>query len=653
VCRTYGSGVFSSFNQSLFHLRSSCPVTLTHFSHAGAEAHIVIQRGARGLMERVEIIVNKITTLVHNSTLTVDGISVSLPYDHTYQHVFNYGIYTRLQSKVLPLSVTWYSVPSGVSSVWVQMDQGLFEGMTGLCGHQNSSETMQQLISSSVFSDGQCLTQDTTTPQSISNVCRDVLSHAYECLGTKYKTFLDLCSKNFNGPWHQEANCSFFREVSNLCASSSTFRTLWRSKSKCAPPVCPGDLHFVEMGSAFPPTCSNPKNSSTELTSTCLPPGGMVLNDRDGGYKSITVDKCPCVHAKMTYAPGQQRKTNTCVKTKWICSANTCPAQCIIEGQFITTFDGKHFSLMDRCTYVAARGQNWTLNIQYSTHSVSIEKVYLNIDQEKYTFSANSAQLNNIEIGDLSHTESTTIIWQSSMFVQVQTSFGLKMQVQVSPEVQIYLNLPPSEETKGLCGVFNNDTNDDFTTFSGIIESSVQLFALSWSMGTCSTITGCISTDNEMFAEQKCDQLMDPEGLFAACHDYVPVLSYVEACVKRTCQCAGTLQDCLCVSFGNYAKACAAQGITIADWRTETNCIPSCMGNLKFSYSALACNHTCRSLSGPGPFCEVQDEPVEGCGCPSGTHLSFQGTCIPRTLCSCYHPAGITPPGQVLIGGRM
>lgn len=48
----------------------------------------------------------------------------------------------------------------------------------------------------------------------------------------------------------------------------------------------------------------------------------------------------------------------------------------------------------------------------------------------------------------------------------------------------------------GLCGTFNNDTSDDFTTFSGIIESSVQLFAQSWSMGSCTPITGCINTDN-------------------------------------------------------------------------------------------------------------------------------------------------------------
>ncbi|XP_056311152.1 mucin-2-like [Danio aesculapii] len=654
VCRTYSSGVFSSFNGTLFHLKSSCAVTLTHFTHAGADCHVIVQRGTTGLMDRVEIIVNKITTLVHNNTVTVDGSRISLPYDHTYQHVFRYGIYTRLQSKVLPLSVTWYSVSDGVSSVWVQLNQGLVEGMSGLCGHQNSSETMQQLISSSVLPDGQCLTQDSVVQT--NTVCSGALSHAYECLGAKYKTYLSLCYKSMNGLWHHEVNCSFFKEVSLMCGSSSPFWSTWRSKTNCSMPLCPGDLRYVEMGPAFPPTCSNPQNSTTDITSTCLPAEGKVLNDHIKGYNTINVEECPCVHGKMTYAPRQERRTKcqscTCIKGKWACSANTCPVKCIIEGQFITTFDGKQYSVPDRCTYVAARGLNWTLNVQYSAQSVVIEQAYLNINQDKYTFSANSIQLNNIDVSDLSQTESTIVFWQSSMFVQVYTLFGLKMQVQVSPEIQIYLNLPATENTKGLCGTYNNDTNDDFTTFSGIIESSVQLFTQSWSIGSCTPITGCINTNNELFAEQGCDQLRDPEGVFAECHDYVPVAPFVEACVKRTCQCSRALQDCLCVSFGNYAKACVAQGIMVKDWRSGTNCVPPCIGNLMFAYATMACNHTCRSLSAPDPTCAVLDDPVEGCGCTSDSHLDNQQTCSPKTLCSCYHPGGVAPPGPVVIGGR-
>lgn len=46
--------------------------------------------------------------------------SVSLPYDHTYQHIFHYGIYTKLRSSLLPLSVTWHNVPGGIDTLWVR-----------------------------------------------------------------------------------------------------------------------------------------------------------------------------------------------------------------------------------------------------------------------------------------------------------------------------------------------------------------------------------------------------------------------------------------------------------------------------------------------------------------------------------------------------
>ena len=42
-----------------------------------------------------------------------------------------------------------------------------------------------------------------------------------------------------------------------------------------------------------------------------------------------------------------------CDSGKWRCSENICPARCIIEGQHVTTFDGKEYVLPGKCTYVA------------------------------------------------------------------------------------------------------------------------------------------------------------------------------------------------------------------------------------------------------------------------------------------------------------
>ncbi|KAL7882830.1 hypothetical protein SRHO_G00004880 [Serrasalmus rhombeus] len=429
VCKTYGSGVIQSFSKTLFYLKSTCPVTLTRFTLLGVNCDVTVQRGSTGLMTRVEILVNKVTTVLQDGRVTVEGNSISLPFEHTYQHVYQYGVYIKLRSKVLPFSITWRNHSEGVSSLWMQLDNPLVDGMTGMCGLKNS---------------------------------------------------------------------------------------------------------------------------------------GTVLNDRAEGYHCVTVKDCPCVYGGKTYPPGAQRNSKcqscVCVQGKWTCSANVCPPTCNIEGQFVTTFDGKQYSVPGKCTYVAARGFKWKVAVKFSDTDASIAEMYLEVYQEKYTFSSHSVKLGQDEITDLSQTE--------------------------------------------------------------------------------------------IFAEEKCSLLRNTSSVFARCHDYVPVSMFFDACVHRTCQCTSGLKDCLCVALSNYVKACASQGINIGDWRAETDCNIVCNGNLRFSYNMQACNQTCRSLTGRDPTCEVQVDPVEGCGCMPGTHLNTPQECSPSTLCMCHYQGGSTRPGPVTIDGR-
>lgn len=77
-----------------------------------------------------------------------------------------------------------------------------------------------------------------------------------------------------------------------------------------------------------------------------------------------------------------------------------------------------------------------------------------------------------------------------------------------------------------------------------------------------------------------------------------------------------------------------------------------CENNQEFSYNIRACNHTCRSLSGSDPRCGLDDMPVDGCGCPEGTHLNLEATCTPKADCFCNYYGGTTSPGPVVIDGR-
>uniref|UniRef100_A0A669BBI9 VWFD domain-containing protein n=1 Tax=Oreochromis niloticus TaxID=8128 RepID=A0A669BBI9_ORENI len=634
TCRTFGSGVIQPFKGLGYYVRSNCPFTLTRFTHNRVEYDITIQRGDNGLLVQVEITMNKVRTVLQNGSILVEKKSVSLPYDHTYQHIFQYGIYTRLRSSLLPLSVTWRSVPGGIDSLWVELQQELSTGMTGLCGKDNAT-----------------------------SVCRKFFSYTLECLQVKTPHYIQLCEANFYSYEKSKyVGCAFFKEIALHCGNNSYVWQKWRAITKCAEPTCPGDLVYKEEGDAFIPSCSNPNPSFSgqAITSTCVCPKGKVLDDHAEDLHCVSVPSCPCVFSGRTYLTGDIRKTKCqaciCDGGRWHCSENSCPGGCHIEGQFVTTFDGKKYVVPGKCTYVASQGLNWTINVEFSGKHASIKRVILQIFQEMYTFTHNMVKFEDQEITELHQSDRALVFWQSSMYVEVHTSFGMKIQVQVSPEIQLYIT-PPGNHTgmiSGLCGNNNNDTTDDFTSSSGIIENSPEPFALSWSVGPCTPNIPptCINTDNEIFADEKCSVLNNPAGIFAKCHGYIPTDQFHTACILRTCNCGTSLVQCLCVALGNYAKACASLGVELGDWRKATNCSLTCEKNQEFSYNVRACNHTCRSLSGPDLRCGQEDAPVEGCGCPEGTHLNQGQICTPKTECVCHHHGGITPPGPVVIDGR-
>ncbi|XP_047430714.1 mucin-2-like [Mugil cephalus] len=661
TCKTFGSGVVQPFNGSSFYVRSNCPFTFTHFTHNRVECDITVQRGASGLLVQVEIIINKVRTILRNGSILVEMKSVSLPYDHTYQHIFRYGIYTRLRSTLLPLSVTWHNAAKGIDTLWVELDQELSADMTGLCGKHNMPANKQLLITESVLSEDTCQTRDTVAAS--NTVCSQFFSHTLDCLQAQTPHYIQLCGKNsYTYENSKSINCAFFKEIVWRCGNTSYVWNLWRALTQCAPPTCPGDLVYVEQGPAFVPSCSNPnpRLTSQDLTSSCICPNGKVLNDRSDGFHCVDESSCSCVFAGQSFATGDIRSTKCqscrCNGGKWICSGNFCPSRCLIEGQFVTTFDGKRYIVPGKCTYVASQGLNWTITVEFSEKEPSLKTVVLQLFQEIYTFTQNTLKFGDQEITELHQSDHALVFWQSSMYVQVHTSFDMKIQVQMSPEIQLYITPPRNYNgvISGLCGNSNNDTTDDFTTSSGIVENSAQPFALSWSVGSCAVNIPptCVSADNEIFADEKCAVLNNPTGIFALCHGHIPTDEYHTACIQRTCNCGSNLLQCWCVALSSYAKACAGLGIEVGNWRKATNCTLKCQKNQEFSYDVLACNRTCLSLSGPDPRCGLEDAPVEGCGCPEETHLNVGHTCTPKAECPCHYNGGTTPPGHVVIDGR-
>lgn len=68
----FGSGIIQTFNASSFHVRTNCPFTLTHFTHDQVDYDITTLRGDDGLLSQMEIIVNKIRTVVQIGGILVE-----------------------------------------------------------------------------------------------------------------------------------------------------------------------------------------------------------------------------------------------------------------------------------------------------------------------------------------------------------------------------------------------------------------------------------------------------------------------------------------------------------------------------------------------------------------------------------------------------
>uniref|UniRef100_A0AAY4BJU5 VWFD domain-containing protein n=1 Tax=Denticeps clupeoides TaxID=299321 RepID=A0AAY4BJU5_9TELE len=620
VCKTYGSGVFKPFTGNPFYVRTTCHVTLLRFTYKGVICEITILERTNGMMTKVEINVNKIKTVIFNGTVEVDSKRYSLPYDQTYQHIFDYGIYTKLRSKILPLTVTWHNAQGGIPFILASVNWLIKV-------HVSNPDA---LIKDFVYKDSSCLIQDVDY---LNLECDDVFSHTMECFQEDPSPFMSLCSQNINGfETNTDIFCSFFNELNQTCVWDYLTNT---------DPTCPGDLIYYQSGSAYQPTCSNPTSSDQEGISTCLCPQGKLLNNRDDGYHCVPIAQCPCVYEDKKYVPGETRETKcqtcNCVNGEWECSENTCQRTCIIESHFVTTFDGRQYSLPGKCTYVA-------ISFRLVSRFLIILIIYYNIYCTKIwfvfvTFSGN-----------------ISIFWQSSMYVQITTYFGMNIKVQMSPEIQIYVSLPSTHkgQVEGLCGNYNDVSTDDFNSSAGIVENSAESFALSWAVGNCNADIPkvCINTDNEIFAESFCNVLRDPKGIFAPCHQYVQPDWYL----KASCH-TNNLMSSLCVAVSNYAKACANREISLGDWEKTTNCTRPCEGNQVFSHAMHACNRTCRALSEPYNMCSWDSEPVEGCGCPEGTHLDWDSenknkVCVRRADCYCYYSGGRVKPGNATIDGR-
>ncbi|XP_045632483.1 mucin-19, partial [Ursus americanus] len=667
---TWGKGTYKAFNGRIFSFESSCAYTFCHHCiESGGDFNIEIKRKSNSDFEKIAVKIDNNEVSIFGDRILVNEERVQIPYDNKLIHIKKYGEHYVLKSRRGILSLMW---DKNKLSLALHKQYPT----CGLCGNFNSTpgDNINEHIANSKIP-GDCREAFSKSYE----ICEDGIEYCNKIIGTYFEKcrkvaafsndYRTICVNDYCQNRDKNSTCDTYSELSRLCASDGPgIYESWRDDSDvtCGKPRCPEKHIYKECGPSNPATCSNVAPfQDSECVNGCFCPEGYLLDDIGEKGGCVLKTECPCdLHGKI-YKSGEVRRGPcgsqcTCQNAKWSCTDALCPGRCKVEGNSITTFDGIKYHHPGNCHFLAIHHKDWSVSVELrpcpsgqSGTCLSSVTLLLNspILGNKFVFNRNGTVTNNgIEYVNQSYDDSVYVFKASSSYLQVETNFGVKMQIQIAPAMQLYVSVPPNHftDTVGLCGSFNNRVEDDLMSSQNILEKTPQAFADSWEMMPCpkGKPTSCISIEKEKFAEKHCEIFLESDGPFASCHPIVNAKPYYEECKRYTCTCENS-RDCLCTIFSNYVKACAEKEVYMVGWRTGL-CDSSCPSDLVFQYNIKACNKTCRLLSERYRSCDIEDVPFDGCTCPDGMYQNNEGTCVPKSQCDCYINGKVMQPGKLI-----
>uniref|UniRef100_A0A8C4Z389 VWFD domain-containing protein n=1 Tax=Gadus morhua TaxID=8049 RepID=A0A8C4Z389_GADMO len=663
ICSTWGRHHFKTFDGDVYQFPGLCGYNLVSDCHEMyREFSVHIQKSLVDGHPAVNELVVTINDLVFHLTkrnVSLNGDHINLPYLNAGIQLERNAVYTKLQAKV-GLVVMW----NGDDAVMVELDSDYHNRTCGLCGDFNGVPVYNEFnhhnrkIHPIEFGNGQrvhrpndeCEDPYEEEEQELDRpICEKVIySEAWSSCASLVDPapYTQACVQDMCGCGNSTNDfcvCSTLAEFSRQCSHAGGQPPSWRTPQFCAK-MCPFNMVYEESGSPCMASCTVSDISSLcedHKMDGCFCPAGTVW-DNISQRGCVSQTECQCKHDKI-YNSGevyrQDSKECLCYQGRWDCKSLPSPATCAVEeGSHVTTFDGKAYIFHGNCHYVLAKIESKLVpcvNQEFDTCLKSV-KVLLNNDK------------NNVS--------DINIFQASSFHILLQTRFGLQIQVQHVPLLQVYVTLEQRYKTKtrGLCGNYNMMLSDDMKTPQGIVEGTASSFGNSWkSSSTCPERderleSPCsVSVENERYAEHWCSMLTRPDGPFTNCHAMVDPELYHKRCIYATCNCEKT-EDCMCAVFSSYARACASKGVFLSDWRVNVcdKYTRGCPESQSFSYKLQRCQWTCRQLSSEQQSCTSDFLPVDGCSCPEGTYQEEHGACVPMNKCPCYHNGVHIKPGK-------
>ncbi|XP_071406186.1 otogelin-like protein [Pithys albifrons albifrons] len=476
-------------------------------------------------------------------------------------------------------------------------------------------------------------------------------------------SYISSCMNDLCRVDDDETYCRAVTEYARACSHAGSPVRDWRDDFPACTEKCEDSFVHRDCISCCPPTCTFEKDclgSNLHCLDGCYCPDGLVMENGT----CISLSNCPCTYHGTAFPVGskieQECSNCICVGGIWNCTDHDCPAECSITGSsHFTTFDGRHFTFLGICQYILVKGSGknkFAVTLQKAPcgqnfDHACIESVTLVLEDDvrKQVTLTRYGQVQTVSNQVFNLDGAIEIQNISSFFVQLKTSFGLKILFAKDGErIYVQVDVRWKRRTLGLCGTYNGNLRDDFLSPAGMIEGTPQLHANAWKVSSaCSmpinipVVDPCnVNQQNAGYASH-CDIIN--QEVFAPCHAYVSPGLYYQLCRFDACKCGSS---CLCNALAHYAYVCGKHGV-IVDFRSQiSHCAVMCHSGMLYHQCSSFCKHSCASLS-MANVCG--DDCAEGCNCPDGKYFEESvNICVSISACHCHYKGKALQPGEIL-----
>ncbi|XP_071941871.1 BMP-binding endothelial regulator protein-like [Antedon mediterranea] len=419
----------------------------------------------------------------------------------------------------------------------------------------------------------------------------------------------------------------------------------------CHRQVCPDTLpcsvneQVVEEGSC----CPKCRRKTCQVDD-------KIFEDGDTWLQS-PCEECKCTDEGVvcTVKQCQQRYKNCPRNHEFKTPLGECCPRCIEKNGVCTvygdphyqTFDLKSYSFQGNCKYMLAKDcvdKSFAVKVKNDDRNTGLyswtKQVFFNVGDFNIVLLPYYKVKVNGQLISLPYSIRGVDISKENTLITVKTDIGVYVSWDGDSFAEVEVDTSFKGKLCGLCGNYNDDGSDDFTSPDGRIIHRTNDFVKTWQVGknscekkqkdeppkTMNFPCQAVSSEKRMKAHMMCKVLKSDS--FKACREEIDYMNYHRSCIVDMCECPRN-KMCSCEAITAYSRACERKGIQVG-WSPQAECEAQvCPEGAMFDVCGPACVKNCRNRHDK----KMCDKPcVAGCHCKAG-YVMYRSQCIKEKYC--------------------